>query len=165
MLASRVGLEPRLLDLEIGKLLAYVNYSRPIEVDDVVYLTPDSAGAPDFALVNALRAHDARQALNILQREMGEKDPLQIFQGIVFQFRQLLLVREILDEGGREEDVVRLLGIHPYAARLAVEHARRFELGDLETIYRRLLELDEALKTSAMEGELALDVLVTELST
>jgi DNA polymerase-3 subunit delta len=141
-----------------------VNYSRPIEVDDIVYLTPDSAGAPDFALVNALRVHDARQALNILQREMGEKEPLQIFQGIVFQFRQLLLVREILDEGGREGDVIHLLNVHPFVAQKAVEHARRFTLLDLEGIYRRLLELDEALKTSAIEGELALDVLVTELS-
>ena len=165
MLASRVGLEPRLLDLEIGKLLAYANYARSIDIDDVVYLTPDSAGAPDFALVNALRAHDARQALNLLQRELAEKDPLQIFQGIVFQFRQLLLAREILDEGGREDDVVRQLGVHPFVAQKAVEHARRFTLPDLELIYRRLLELDEALKTSGMEGELALDVLVTELST
>jgi DNA polymerase-3 subunit delta len=164
MLASRVGLDPRLLDLEIGKLLAYANYARTIEVDDVVYLTPDSAGAPDFALVNALRAHDTRQALNLLQRELAVDDPLRIFQGIVFQFRQLLLAREILDEGGREEDVIRQLGVHPFVAQKAVEHARRFTLGDLEGIYRRLLALDEALKTSAIEGELALDVLVTELS-
>ena len=164
MLASLVGSEPRLLEHEIEKLLAYANFSRPVEVDDVQNLTPSVAKVQDFALINALRAHDSRQALRILHREMAEKDAIPIFQGIVYQFRQLLLVREILDEGGAEEDVIRQLGMHPYAARLAVEHARRFVLPDLEMIYHRLLELDEAMKTGGMEGELALDLLVTELS-
>jgi len=164
MLAELVGPEPRLLEQEIEKLLAYANFSRPVEVDDVQHLTPSVAKVQDFALVNALRAHDSRQALSILHRELADKDAIPIFQGIVYQFRQLLLAREILDEGGGDEEVVRQLGIHPYAARLAAEQARRFKLPDLEQIYHRLLELDEAMKTGGMEGELALDVLVTELS-
>ena len=164
VLAELVGPEPRLLELELEKLLAYVNYARPVEVDDVQYLTPSIAKVQDFALVNALRAHDSREALSILHRELEEKDAIPIFQGIVYQFRQLLLAREVLDEGGLDDDVVRQLGIHPYAARLAAEHARRFNLSDLEMIYHRLLEIDEAMKTGGMEGELALDVLVTELS-
>jgi hypothetical protein len=45
------------------------------------------------------------------------------------------------------------------------KHAEGFTLSDLERIYHRLLKLDEAMKTGVMEGELALDVLVTELST
>jgi DNA polymerase-3 subunit delta len=164
MLAELVGPEPRLLKQELEKLLAYVNYARQVEVDDVQHLTPWVAKVQDFALVNALRAHDGRQALKVLHRELAEKDAIPIFQGIVYQFRQLLLAREILDEGGGEEDVIRRLGIHPYAAKKAVEHARLFALTDLEVIYHRLRELDEAMKTGVMEGELALDLLVTELS-
>lgn len=164
MLLELVGPEPRLLKQEIEKLLAYVNYDRPVEVDDVQHLTPWVAKVQDFALINALRAHDCRQALKVLHRELAEKDAIPIFQGIVYQFRLLLLAREILDEGGGQEDVIRRLGIHPYAAKMAVEHARRFTLTDLEEIYHRLLELDEAMKTGMMEGELALDLLVTELS-
>lgn len=164
MLAELIGPEPRLLKQELDKLLAYVNYTRRVEVDDVQHLTPWVAKVQDFALVNALRAHDGRQALKVLHRELAEKDAIPIFQGIVYQLRQLLLAREILDEGGGEEDVIRRLGIHPYAAKKAVEHARLFMLTDLEVIYHRLLELDEAMKTGMMEGELALDLLVTELS-
>jgi len=164
LLKDLVGPEPRLLEHEIEKLLAYANYARPVDVDDVQHLTPSVAKVQDFALVNALRAHDCRQALSILHRELEEKDAIPIFQGIVYQFRQLLLAREVLDEGGGEDEVIRQLGIHPYVGKLAAEHARRFNLPDLEMIYHRLLELDEAMKTGGMEGELALDVLVTELS-
>jgi DNA polymerase-3 subunit delta len=164
MLGEMVGPEPRLLEQEIEKLLAFVNYKREVDEGDVQLLTPWIAKAQDFALVNALRSKDSRQALRILHRELIEKDAIPIFQGIVYQFRQLLLARDVLDEGGGEEEVVRQLGIHPYAAKLAAEHARRFNLPDLEMIYHRLLELDEDMKTGGMEDELALDVLVTELS-
>jgi DNA polymerase-3 subunit delta len=165
MLKDLAGPEPRLLEHEIEKLLAFVNYKREVDEGDVQLLTPSIAKVQDFALVNALRTKDGKGALYILHRELEEKDAIPIFQRIVYQFRQLLLAREVLDEGGGEDDVVRQLSIHPYAAKLAAEQARHFALAELVMIYHRLLELDEAMKTSAMEGELALDLLVTELST
>jgi DNA polymerase-3 subunit delta len=163
-LAGLVGDDPRLASQEIGKLLAYVNYARPVEPDDVEALTPLSAGVADFALLNALRAHDQRQAQALLQRMLAEEDAIPIFQSIVSQFRDLLLTREILDAHGTAEDVVRLLKMHSYRARLAVEHARRYTLPALEAIYRRLLEVDTAMKTGQMPGDLALEMLIIELT-
>jgi DNA polymerase-3 subunit delta len=164
LLADLVGAEPRLLQYEIEKLLAFVNYKQEIDEATVQHLTPSTAKVPDFALVNALRVKDLKKALSFLHHELEEEDAIPIFQGIVYQFRLLLLAREVLDEGSSEDEIVNQLGVHPYAVRLAMEHARSFTLPELEKIYRRLLEIDEAMKTSGMEGELALDVLVTELS-
>ena len=164
LLAGQVGPEPRMLEQEIQKLLAYVNYARPVEEDDVQHLTPRTARVADFALVNALRNRDGRQALQVLRRELEEEDPIPLFQRVVTQFRQLLQVREILENKGREDDIVHQLKMHSYAAKLAIEHARRFSMADLEGIYHRLLEVDIAIKTGGMEGELALYVLVTELT-
>lgn len=163
-LSDHVGPDLRVLDQEIQKLLAFVNYARPVDGDDVIELTPRTARVGDFALVNAIRNRDGRQALAILRRELEEEEPRLIFASIVNQFRTLLQTREIIENRGREEDVARLLGIHPFAAKMNVEHARRFSLADLEAIYRRLLEIDFAMKTSAMEDDLALDVLITELT-
>ena len=139
-------------------------YARPVEPDDVQALTPLSAGVADFALLNALRAHDQRQAQCLLQRMLAEEDAIPIFQSIVSQFRDLLLTREILDGRGTVEDVVRLLKLHHYRASLAVEHARRYTLPQLEAIYHRLLDVDTAIKTGQMPGDLALELLVVELT-
>ena len=165
LLADQVGPEPTLLDHEIQKLLAYVNYNRAVEGDEVQHLTPKTAQVADFALVNALRDRDGRQALGILHRELEEVEPLFLFHRVVTQFRQLLQVREILENGGREDEMAKKLKIHPYAVRLAIQHARRFSLSDLDEIYKRLLQIDVAMKTGSMESELALDLLVTELTT
>ena len=163
-LAGLVGEDPRLANQEIIKLLTYVNFARPVEMDDVQALTPLSAGVADFALLNALRNHDQRQAQSLLARMLAEEDAIPIFQSIVSQFRDLLLTREVLDGRGGVDDVVRLLHLHPYRAKLAVEHARRFSMEALESIYRRLLAVDTAIKSGQMPGDLALETLVIELT-
>ena len=163
-LAGLVGDDPRLAHQEIVKLLTYVNYARPVEPDDVAALTPLSAGVGDFALLNALRAHDRRMAQSLLQRMLAEEDPIPIFQSIVSQFRDLLLTREVLDGRGTLEDVVRQLKLHEYRAKLAVEHARRYTLPALEAIYHRLLTVDTAIKTGQLPGDLALEMLIVELT-
>ncbi|MBN2146154.1 MAG: DNA polymerase III subunit delta [Anaerolineales bacterium] len=164
-LANLVGDQPRQAVQEIDKLLAYVNYSRPVEVDDVESMTPLTAPVRDFALVNALRARNARLAQEILHRMLAEQDSIPLFHSIVYQFRQLLLAREILEAHGNAEEVARQLKIHPFAAKLALEQAHRFIMPDLEAIYHHLLKLDEAIKTSQMSGELALDLLIIQLTT
>ena len=164
-LAAQVGAEPRQLDQEIGKLLAYVNYARPIEVDDVLHLTPFTARVPDFALVNAIRSRDAKQAYHLLHRELEEKDPLMIFGSITHQFRQVMLAREWFERGGQNSDeLAGILHISPYPAKLALEHARGYSLAELERIYHILLKVDSDVKSSEATSELALDLLMLELT-
>jgi DNA polymerase-3 subunit delta len=163
-LADLVGDEPRLADQEIAKLLAYVNYARPVETEDVLSLTPLSARVGDFALVNALRAHDQRLAQSLLHRMLEEGDPILLFHSIVSQYRTLLLAREVKEEGGAANDVARLLKIKSYPAQLALENARRYTLPELEAIYHRLLDLDVGIKTGQVTPDLALEMLVIELT-
>lgn len=163
-LIARTGPVPRMLDQEILKLLTFVGDARPVEPGDVAHITPFTAPVPDFALINSLRAQDPSQAFGYLRRELNEKDPLMIFFSITNQFRQVLQVREILDQGGQQRDVERLLHVHPFVAQKTLEHARAFSLPRLEAIYHRLLELDAGIKTGRLESELALDLLLVELT-
>jgi DNA polymerase-3 subunit delta len=84
---------------------------------------------------------------------------------VVRQFRLLLLAREVLDAGGKEADVVRQLKVHPYVGGKITEQARRFHMNTLEAVYHRLLELDEAIKTGLMDGDLALSTFAAAFTT
>jgi DNA polymerase III delta subunit len=42
--------------------------------------------------------------------------------------------------------------------------ARRFNMDQLEAIYHRLLEMDEAMKSSQMPSDLVLDTFIAELA-
>jgi DNA polymerase III delta subunit len=52
---------------------------------------------------------------------------------------------------------------HPFVAGKLETQARRFSLPQLESVYRRLLDLDEAFKTSQITYDLALEMLVAEM--
>jgi DNA polymerase III subunit delta len=160
LLASLIGKNPRQANQELHKLLAYVNYSRTIEVEDVEAVTADQGQGDIFALVDAIGLGDGRRAVDMLHRLLDEQDFIPIFGMVVRQFRLLLLLREHMDEGGQLKDAAKALGLHPYVAEKVSAQARRFTMTELEMIYRRLLEIDEAMKTGGMEGDLALDLLI-----
>ena len=164
LLATLVDDNPRLADQEIRKLLAYINYQRSIEPDDVDALTADYGQGDIFEMVDALGNQDGRRAMGMLHRLLESQDPFSIFGMIVRQFRLLLLAREILDAGGQPNDAVRALKLHPFVAGKMFDQARHFTLPVLERIYHRLLDIDEAMKTSQMSGDLALDTMVAALT-
>jgi DNA polymerase-3 subunit delta len=164
LLASQIGDDTRLASQEITKLLTYVNFTRPVDVDDVEHLTPLTAKIGDFELVNALRDKDQRKAQALLHRSLQDVDPIWIFQSIVYQIRVLIIAREILDERGTLNDFPKSLKISHYPAKLALESATRYTSKFLDTIYHRLLDLDEAIKTGQMDADLALELLVIELT-
>lgn len=163
-LANQIGDDTRLATQEITKLLTYVNYTRPVDMDDVEHLTPLTARIGDFELVNAIKDRDLRSAQALLHRSLQEDDPLRIFQSIVFQIRTLIVAREILEEQATINDIPKSLKIGYYPAKLALESAPRFSMNFLEMIYHRLLELDEAIKTGQMDADLALELLIIELT-
>jgi DNA polymerase III subunit delta len=160
MLAGMVDGDPRLADQEIQKLLTYVNFSRPVESGDVELLTADVAQGDIFAMVDALGNYDGKTALGILHRLLEQEDPGGVFGMILRQFRLLLLARDVLDRGGQVGDVQRELRLIPFVAGKVAAQARQLKNDDLELAYQRLVELDEAIKTSLVPGDLALDTFV-----
>ena len=164
LLASLVGDDLRTADQEIQKLLAYVNYGRAVEPDDVMHLTAFSGEADIFAMVDALGNRDGKGAQQMLHSLLEEEDAMYIFAMVVRQFRLLLLAREVLDGSGNEGEVARQLHIHPYVAKKVTAQARHFNIAVLEAVYARLLEMDEAIKTGRVETGLGLDLLVADLT-
>jgi DNA polymerase-3 subunit delta len=164
LLSSLVEGDPRLADQEIHKLLAYVNYNRPVEPDDVELLTADLGQGNIFAMVDALGNQNGRLAMGMLRRLLEQQEPIPIFGMVVRQFRLLLLAREVLDHGGNKGDITRQLKVPPFVADKLILQARRFSIPVLEAIYHRLLGIDEAIKTGKVPGDLALDTLVAALT-
>ena len=163
LLASLAEEDARLIDQEIHKLLVYVNFQRPVQPDDVELLTASYGEGDIFEMVDAMGSRNGRKAIAMLHRLLSRQDANSIFGMVVRQFRLLLLGREILESGGGESEIARLMKVHPYVAGKVMAQARRFTTPDLEAIYRRLLTIDIATKSSQMEADLSLDLLITDL--
>ncbi len=160
LLAHLVGRDTRTAANEVDKLLAYVNYRRAVDEDDVTLVATDNTVANVFDMVDALGQRQGKRALQLLNQLLEEEDPLRIFGMVVRQFRLLLLGREVLDEGGQVAD---RLHVHPFVAKKIIAQVRYFDRRTLESIYRRLAEIDEAVKTGEIEAETALYTLTAAL--
>lgn len=177
-LATRIGENLILADMELVKLSTYTGGARPISVEDVQELTPYTPEANIFNLVDALGQRRGDIALGLLRQLLDDGDePLRVYGMIVRQYRLLLLMKEQLEKGQNVRSAGKVLDIHPYVAEKLGEQTRNYSLALLERIYRYLLEVDLAMKGQSvmpddsersplrnMEPALALETLITQLA-
>ena len=164
MLKDLVGVDTRQAGMEISKLLAYVNWARQVKASDVEAVCIVTSQQSVFDFVDALSSGNGKQAQHLLHRLLESEDAFSLWGMVVRQFRLLVQAREILDGRGNKDDVARALGVHPFVAEKTTGQAGRFSMESLESIYRKLLRIDEGVKTSQLTLELALDTLVVELA-
>jgi DNA polymerase-3 subunit delta len=163
-LAELVGADTRQAAQEIAKVLAYVNWARTVEVQDVEAVCVSTAEVDIFAFVDSLAAGNGQQSQSMLRKMLEVQDAFAIFPMIIRQFRLLIQTREIIEQHGMVPDVIEALHVHPFVAGKVFAQAGRFTMKTLEAIYRRLLKMDEAAKTSAMPLDTALEMFVVELA-
>jgi DNA polymerase-3 subunit delta len=162
-LAEMVGTDTRQAGMEIAKLLAYVNWERPVKLADVEMVSIVTAEPDIFMMVDALADGKVGAAQKLLHRLLENEDAFSLWGMVIRQFRLLLQAREVIDARGMVPDVQEALGVHPFVAEKVYGQAKRFNLSTLENIYHRLLLMDEAAKNGQVTLDLALDMFVGEL--
>lgn len=162
-LANLVGQNPQLATQEITKLLTFLDFTREIELDDVIQLVADAAPINIFDMVDALAEGKKQKALELMHAILQEKAD-EVFGMVVRQFRLLIMTRALLDRGIRGDKIATELHVHPFVAKKLEKQAQLFSMSQLEMIYPQLLKIDENLKSSQMDISLAMDLFISELS-
>lgn len=164
-LAQFIGNDTSIASQEIGKLLMYVNGSRPVTREDVILLVSDAGSSDIFSMLDALVEGRTREAQQMLHRQLDDTPPEVILGAVAHRFRQLIQVREALDSGEDLRELVKQRVVFAgKAADRAASQARRFPMYRLKQVYRRLLEMDVQSKTSQLDLATNLEVLVVELT-
>jgi DNA polymerase-3 subunit delta len=116
---------------ELEKLAAYVDSERPVTPADVYLLRGMEPGASVFDLTLAIAEGHRGRALSILARnlEAGEA-PLRILGSLVWQYRRLWKVKELVRQGGRDGEAARTLRMDPakvraFLGQFSDEHLQR----------------------------------------
>jgi DNA polymerase-3 subunit delta len=163
-LTLSVGADLRALDGEVEKLLLYRG-GEPIRREDVRALVAPTQEESIFELVDALGQRRTARALDLLHDQLGHgANEMYLLTMITRQFRLMLQVGDLTRRGISLDSVQKQLGLHPFVTRKIAEQARNYSVEQLKEIMGRLLEADLALKTSRLEPQLALDLLVIELT-
>jgi DNA polymerase-3 subunit delta len=163
-LANFIGPDLRLIDSEMAKLAVYAG-DRQVTQDDVRLLVPYAQDANIFNMVDALGHRRTAQAFRLLAQLRNEgAHPLYLLTMIVRQYRILVQVKELMEQGLNRDSIASRIKLHVYPTQKAMAQARQYSSQQLISIYDRLLDTDAAIKTGRMEANLALDILVVELA-
>ena len=149
---------------EIDKLVTYAN-GRPIEVEDIDAMVSASVQHQFWDLTDAVIEGRGERALSVLKAMDAKDHPPQLLAFmLVRQYRQLLLTKSLLEQRLSPEQIGSQLGLSGFPLRKAIDTAGRYPPDRLETAYRKLLASDVAVKTGVLDIDVALELLVVELS-
>lgn len=172
LLISFLGNDLWQLSAELDKLIAYkFNLQERILNDkaeviitsqDIKLLVKGKISEDIFALTDALGKKDKKQALHLLHEQLvGGLDPLQLLAMITWQFRILLLAKDLI-QNQPQARISSRLNIHPYVAQKAILTCKNFEFGELKQIYQELLGIDIKIKTGS-DPVLIFDLFVSQI--
>jgi len=157
MLVHLVGNNLQELATQIEKVTTYVGERSTISVDDIRQVASDTKVDTVFDLANALGGKTLGKALRSLHTILRDGEaPLMLLAMMTRHFRQLRLVRELLEKKMSSQEISKAAGIHPYFINGVIEQAKKYRLPEFEMIFERLYATDLALKTS---GGRALDLM------
>jgi len=149
------------LENELEKLSLYAG-DRPIGEPDVLLLVAQAKDANIFAATDVLLEGKCSEAMHMfhLIRNEGFEMPY-IITMIARQLRQVVLTRDMLNQGASESDIGNTLGIsHKFVLRKTIAQARNQSLVGLKWLYSKLLDTDLAIKMGRLSQDVALDILI-----
>lgn len=144
---------------EIEKLILFCD-GKEIREKDISLLIKPKVNVNIFNTADALADKDKRHVLKFLHQHLNQGDSKEYLMSMfVRQFRNLLVIKDLMEKGIPYYEFAKRTGLHPFVAKKASEQARNFNLERLKKIYNKCLEIDINTKTGKMDMETALDML------
>lgn len=151
------------LSSEIKKLVNYKNKQK-IEVKDIELLVKPEVKAAIFDTIDSLALKNKKQALELIHKHLEKGDhPLYLLSMINFQFRNLLIIKNLSQKYQSPYVLAKITRFHPYLVKKSYSQAQKFTIQELKKIYQKIFEVDLAIKTGKLDPETALDILIAEI--
>ena len=151
-LVSRVGTDSRMLDNQVGKLVAMVE-GPDIKLSDVEAHVARTAEVKPWDLLNAMSARDLPKTLELLEMQ-PEHSEMRLYALLVARLRELI-VAKALDARGQGRELANRLGMQGWQVKNHLAWSRRYQMGELTDALARAADLELALKGSR-DSDLAL---------
>jgi DNA polymerase-3 subunit delta len=162
-LASYVDSNLWQMNNEIEKLILYKNKDI-INVSDVELLVKAKMDTNIFNLIDALGDKNDQKAIQLLEGLLESGEPeVYILTMIIYQFRNILIIKDLLERGENKSEISKKVRMHPYVLAKTINQCKNFTLSRLKDIYQYLADTDLAIKTGKIESKIALNLLFVEL--
>ncbi|WP_018132374.1 DNA polymerase III subunit delta [Effusibacillus pohliae] len=147
------------LATELEKLSLYVGANGTIDEDVVNRLASRTLEQDIFVFVDEVVRLRTERALRLMDDLIKNKQaPVYLLFMIARQLRIMLQVKIQIARGLSPQQIASLIGVHPYACKVAGEQAKRFSRPELERLLAELAEIDYKIKTGQLTDRQALEM-------
>jgi len=166
-LMSAVNGDSWRLKHELSKLMAFKAKEKNIDKNDVEKLVKPDIENDIFKTIEAIAKKDKKQSFELIHEHMEKGDVAPyIFSMIAFQFRNMLIVKDRLEKSPYLSAIElrgELKGMHPFVIQKSVWLSKTFTLAQLQKIYRKIFQMDLAVKNGKFRPEEALEMFLFDI--
>jgi DNA polymerase-3 subunit delta len=149
---------------ELEKLMLYGSGGKTIASSDVDDLVRTSRQHSIFELTGALGRRDRRAAIKLIGNLLNSGEPpLLIVTMMARHFRQVIIVRELLDKGRRPTEIQAAAGIPRFLLEDFIRQSRQIDSKVAHEMLIRLGQADLQLKSTGASPRLILELLVSSV--
>jgi DNA polymerase-3 subunit delta len=168
LLADLVGSDLWRARNELEKLLAYGSQETFTLISSrmVLDLTPPPLEEKIWLFIDALAEKNKKRALKLLSDQIASGVSYgYLISMLARQFRIIFSVKEILEKFPRlnYQSVAERLKLRLYVCQKAITQAKNYHFSEIKKIYQNLVGIDLKSKTTKIEPEVLLDLLIVKL--
>jgi len=162
-LINFIGNDSWQLSNEIKKLVSY-RKDKEIQLEDIEFLIRSTKIETDiFNTIDAIAFAQKKKALELLKKHLQKGDsPLYLLSMINYQFRNLLIIKELIEKKHSYYSILKKLQLNPFVVKKSYQQAQRFSLSELKKIYQKIFQIDFNIKTGKINPEIALELFVLQ---
>lgn len=146
---------------ELDKLFMLHMESKTITLESVRQLVPKTLEQNVFELNTLVLNNQVEACIETYQDLLVQKEePIKIVALLISQFRLLLQVKILQKQGYQQSDIAKVLKVHPYRVKLALQNVRRYEQRLLSEALDYLIDADYHMKTGQIDQELQVELFI-----
>lgn len=157
-LIARVGEDLFTLNSEVEKLKLFKINDKVI-TDEDLSLTTKNINDNIFDFVDYYINKNTEKSLELYQNLILKNyEPIAIIALIANQIRLMYQVKILYTKGNSNDDIAKILEVHPYRVKLALEKSQQYNSLTLLNLLDNLANLDLKIKTGLIEPEIGLEL-------
>lgn len=163
-LALFVGPDLWRLENEISKLVLTARAKETkISVSDIEGQVESINNFQIFDLTDAVAARNIDESLLVyLKFQRDGLDSLMVINMIIYQYRNMLVISDLLESGCPSSALAAKTKIHPFVIQKVLSSLRAFDKADLWRNYIRLAEFDWQIKSGQFDPSIAVFKLLVD---
>ena len=158
---DRCGNNLDVLSQEAKKIKTYKDSDKMISKDDIKNLTTQNIDIDIFAFVDTIINKNKEKALKTYHEMLiNGEEPIKILVILANQFRIIYQAKELYKKGYSGNDIAKMINIHPYRIKLALEKANNYDSKTLLKYLLKLADLDYDIKVGNIDASFGLELFI-----